>query len=394
MTKTKIEEMEALRRQSEARNRDLLNYINDGTSLTHAAKNEVKVGQVRRMNNMARVAAENMVAVNVAARERQDAMNSLVHEQNQKLASEISARNAERERMEREIQRVCDTSEELKDLERKLNIAYVNKERAAQHQESLLLKHLEAARESAIDDQMEYERQLFLKKEMDKEDVRRVGMMEQKTVLQKQILDRQVLAVEAREEAERDKEMVAAIVDRINEQDRLEIEEKNAKKEETRALVKYFQQEREKKKAAIIREQEEQEAEIKAYVRASAKKRARRRERLPRKAICGRSGLESRGYSELQSPQLTNSSFLLVASLAGTTTSSPTASRRRSRRRRPRRPRRRGGGRRSCCRRRARTRARRSSTRSGTCSGRRSSRPRGSRTTRSASSSGRRTRRS
>ncbi|GMI42816.1 hypothetical protein TeGR_g7134 [Tetraparma gracilis] len=265
MTKTKIEEMEALRRQSEARNRDLLNYINDGTSLTHAAKNEVKVGQVRRMNNMARVAAENMVAVNVAARERQDAMNSLVHEQNQKLASEISARNAERERMEREIQRVCDTSEELKDLERKLNIAYVNKERAAQHQESLLLKHLEAARESAIDDQMEYERQLFLKKEMDKEDVRRVGMMEQKTVLQKQILDRQVLAVEAREEAERDKEMVAAIVDRINEQDRLEIEEKNAKKEETRALVKYFQQEREKKKAAIIREQEEQEAEIKAY---------------------------------------------------------------------------------------------------------------------------------
>ena len=45
-------------------------------------------------------------------------------------------------------------------------------------------------------------------------------MMEQKSVLQKQILDRQVLAVEAREEAERDKEMVEAIVAKINEQDR------------------------------------------------------------------------------------------------------------------------------------------------------------------------------
>ena len=119
-------------------------------------------------------------------------------------------------------------------LERKLNIAYVNKERAAQHQEAILLKSLEQAREMAIDDQMEYERQLYIKKEMDKEDGRREKMMEQKSVLQKQILDRQVLAVEAREEAERDKEMVEAIVAKINEQDRLEIEERNHKKEEVR----------------------------------------------------------------------------------------------------------------------------------------------------------------
>ena len=68
--------------------------------------------------------------------------------------------------MEREIQRMCETSEELKQLEKKLNIAYVNKERAAQHQESVLLNQLEAARESAIEDQMEYERQLFIKKEV------------------------------------------------------------------------------------------------------------------------------------------------------------------------------------------------------------------------------------
>ncbi|GMH47688.1 hypothetical protein TrLO_g15508, partial [Triparma laevis f. longispina] len=92
-------------------------------------------------------------------------MNNLIFEQNNKLATEISLRNAEQERMEREIQRMCDTSEELKELERKLNIAYVNKERAAQHQESILLKSLEQARDTAIDDQMEYERQLFIKKE-------------------------------------------------------------------------------------------------------------------------------------------------------------------------------------------------------------------------------------
>jgi len=265
MTQQAIEKLEAQRRQDQARNADLLNYVGDNTRLSHAAKNELRVSQARRQNVMARVAAENMVARTVEQEEHEKKMNKLIFEQNTKLASEISLRNAEQERMEREIQRMCDTSEELKDLERKLNIAYVNKERAAQHQEALLLKSLEQARESAMDDQMEYERQLHIKKEMDKEENRRSAMMEQKTVLQKQILDRQVLAVEAREEAERDKVMVEAIVKKINEQDRLEVEERNRKKEETRAMVKFFQEERERKKRMIIEEERQAEAEIKAY---------------------------------------------------------------------------------------------------------------------------------
>mmetsp|Transcript_24384 Transcript_24384/g.50858 ORF Transcript_24384/g.50858 Transcript_24384/m.50858 type:complete len:517 (-) Transcript_24384:84-1634(-) len=265
MTAQKIEQLEAHRRATEAQNKELLNYVGDSTRLSHAAKNEIRVSQARRTNTMARVAAENLVASNIKEKEYAAKMNSVVFEQNARLATEISLRNAENERMEREIQRMCDTSEELKELERKLNIAYVNKERAAQHQEALLLKSLEQAREMAIDDQMEYERQLYIKKEMDKEDGRREKMMEQKSVLQKQILDRQVLAVEAREEAERDKEMVEAIVAKINEQDRLEIVERNRKKEETRALVKFFQEERERKKAQILEEERQQEAEIKAY---------------------------------------------------------------------------------------------------------------------------------
>eukprot|EP00519_Triparma_laevis_P001433 CAMPEP_0182499994 /NCGR_PEP_ID=MMETSP1321-20130603/8060_1 /TAXON_ID=91990 /ORGANISM="Bolidomonas sp., Strain RCC1657" /LENGTH=502 /DNA_ID=CAMNT_0024704253 /DNA_START=105 /DNA_END=1613 /DNA_ORIENTATION=- len=265
MTQQSIELLEAQRRKDQARNSELLSYVGDSTKLSHAAKNEVRVSQARRQNSMARVAAENMIAKSVEEAEHTKKMNKLIFEQNNKLATEISLRNAEQERMEREIQRMCDTSEELKELERKLNIAYVNKERAAQHQESILLKSLEQARDSAIDDQMEYERQLFIKKEMDKEENRRMDMMEQKTVLQKQILDRQVLAVEAREEADRDKVMVEAIVAKINEQDQLEIDERNAKKEETRRMVKFFQGERERKKQAILAEEAQAEAEIKAY---------------------------------------------------------------------------------------------------------------------------------
>jgi len=265
MTQSKIEQLEAQRRQSQARNSDLLNYISDGQKQAHAANNELKVKEARRGNVLARVAAENMVAEKVEQSEKDARMKALINEQNSRLATEISLRNAEEERMEREIQRMCETSEELKELERKLNIAYVNKERAAQHQEAVLLNKLEVAREAAIEDQMEYERQLFIKKEMDKETERRNGMMEQKHVIQKQILDRQVLAVEAREEAARDKELVDAIVMKIEQEDRMDIEERNQKKEETRALVKFYSEERERRKAQLWEEQKAQEAEIRAY---------------------------------------------------------------------------------------------------------------------------------
>ena len=100
---------------------------------------------------------------------------------------------------------------------------------------------------------------------MDKETVRREAMMEQKQVIQKQILDRQVLAVEAREVAARDKELVDAIVHKIQEEDRLEVEERNEKKEETRALVKFYSEERERRKQQILEEARVQEAEIRAY---------------------------------------------------------------------------------------------------------------------------------
>ena len=265
MTASKIEDMERARRATEAQTKQLQNYVDSNVRLSHAAHSDSSASSARRNNGLARVAAESLLAQQVESEDRDRMQKRLVGDQNAALAASISRRNAEQERMERDIQRVCDTSEELKELERKLNVAYVNKERAAQYQEGLLMKQLELAREMAIDDQMEYERQKFIKKEVDKDNSRREQMISQKAVLQKQILDRQVLAVEAREEAARDKEMVEQIVSKISEQDRLEKEERDKKKEETRQLVKYFQAERERKKAQIYEESRNQEAEIKAY---------------------------------------------------------------------------------------------------------------------------------
>ena len=112
---------------------------------------------------------------------------------------------AEEERRTREIQRICDESPELKELEKKLKIAYLNKERSAQYQEKVLLSQREQERIQAIEDQMEYDRQTSLKNENDKKGAKQAMYDDQRVVLQKQIRDKQELLEEAKRQTERDR---------------------------------------------------------------------------------------------------------------------------------------------------------------------------------------------
>jgi hypothetical protein len=55
-----------------------------------------------------------------------------LQEQNSRLAEELQRRRAETARSSMEVQRICAESEELKELEQRLKLAYLNKERSAQ----------------------------------------------------------------------------------------------------------------------------------------------------------------------------------------------------------------------------------------------------------------------
>ena len=48
------------------------------------------------------------------------------------LAKEMSKMKIDRERQQRDIEKICSESEELKDLQAKIKAAYLNKERASQ----------------------------------------------------------------------------------------------------------------------------------------------------------------------------------------------------------------------------------------------------------------------
>lgn len=192
MTAHKVEKITALRRAEEQRISELSRYSNESRWLSNCAEKESLVDQAREANLIARNAAEaerrKLLAEKQENRQREIAKKEL----ERRVAEEIHRQKTEKDKRERELQRICETSEELKTLERQLKTAYINKERAAQHQEALLIRKLENDREQAIEEKMEYDRQNEIRREEEKEHERRQNLIAQKAILQKQMLEKKV----------------------------------------------------------------------------------------------------------------------------------------------------------------------------------------------------------
>lgn len=110
----------------------------------------------------------------------------------QAIQNEMRKQPSEREMLELEIQRICESSDEIRELERQIKLAYVNKERAAQLQELSLIRKVESARNHVIEEEMERRRQHMIKIEEEKELCRRNKLIEQKSVLQDQMKEKLV----------------------------------------------------------------------------------------------------------------------------------------------------------------------------------------------------------
>ncbi|KAL7538926.1 hypothetical protein ACHAXR_008879 [Thalassiosira sp. AJA248-18] len=265
MTAHKVERITALRRVEEQRVSELSRYGHESRWLSNCAEKEAMVDQVREANLKARQAAEEQQRKLLLEKQQTRQRELASKELERRMVMEIHKQKTEDEKREREMQRICETSEELKDLERKLKTAYVNKERAAQHQEAMLIRQLENDREQAIEEKMEYDRQLDIQRQEEREQHRRKNLTAQKRVLQNQMLAREEQHEKLKEEESRDKKMIDDIIAKINKEDELEHEVRMKKVEETRSIVARFQNERRLHVEAIENEQRQQEAEIQVY---------------------------------------------------------------------------------------------------------------------------------
>ena len=188
MNARKVELLTDKRRAEEQRVKELVRYNTECQRLSMNMKDVDKIHKHNRDKRSAIDVAEE------AKRQRDERRRkeSLIQEREEKVERGKKLQELEREKMEREIQRICESSEELKELERTLKVAYVNKERAAQHQETLLIKRVESTQQQMIEEEMERQRQDLIRKEQEKDINRRHKLVDQKIVLQKQMKENEV----------------------------------------------------------------------------------------------------------------------------------------------------------------------------------------------------------
>eukprot|EP00953_Heterococcus_sp_UTEX-ZZ885_P001673 1429-Heterococcus_DN1.PRE.1 len=271
MTAAYVDQMMVQRRLDERYQNDLKRYNHEVNVLSHAAANEQRMTYQRRANETARFTAEQMMDDQISAQEAGQRTHARLQEQNSRLAEELQRRRAETARSSMEVQRICAESEELKELEQRLKLAYLNKERSAQHADKQLVKRLQDDIEQSMADKMEHDRQQALRAEADKIALRRDMAADQRQALQRQMEEQKALMAEAamqetswhcgviimcvvptaccnycvppsntlaNQEAERDREMVSAIVNAIEREEQEEAHSLMLKREQTRAMVR------------------------------------------------------------------------------------------------------------------------------------------------------------
>ena len=217
--------------------------------------------------------ATRRMAEAAAAQERE----ALMLAQDEALAQELARRNVEKVRHQKNVQRVVEQSEELRDLEAKLKVAYMNKERDVQILEAAKLVEQQRTDDARVAEEMEKDRQRGLKAE-----AYRAYLRTQDGVLMRQELDAQMIEKEERkklayEEFLKEKSMVDEVVERILAEDAAEKHAREAKEAEIRADIADFVATSEKMKEGRMKIIEAENKEIRAYaqVRLAARNSAR-----------------------------------------------------------------------------------------------------------------------
>lgn len=186
-------------------------------------------------------------------------------EEEDAFVATLAAEKKGQMRAELDLKRVREESEELRELEDKLRAAEMNMERKLQLEEARMLEKREQQYHAYYDTMMEAQRQKLVIQEENKERDNLKKQIAAKKVLQEQIEEKLDLRRAAQEEFEKERRQVDEVIARIQEEDRLQLEAKQAKQQETQAYIRDFLEEREIERALKREKEEEEERRIAEY---------------------------------------------------------------------------------------------------------------------------------
>lgn len=273
-TKRFVEQRIIKRRETEARENDLRRRLVENNILAGHGKSEVRVEEMRRARSEAGERRELFMDYTFVKAEQDKARRTQIAQFEEHLADEIARRKATHHREEMDRKRICDGSEELRQLKEKLHMAKVNKERAQQlldietrKQQDHMADHVAAEyMENERLEQAEMEFKLNIEKAKQRERVKHIN--------QQQIAQKEAQRVDALKEYDKDRAHVQALVDKIEKEDEDEKHAREEKKRETRVMLRQFMVEQQEKQRAMDAAEVEENERIEAYARMKREQEA------------------------------------------------------------------------------------------------------------------------
>lgn len=286
VTKQMVERNILAQREVDLYRRDLQAFANENAKMMSASAAQAKSESKRRQALQMTCTTERKYEERINEEQQQRRIKELTLAQNQKLITEMNNQEKSEERRKREIQRICEESPELRDLEKMLKLAYLNKERDLQHQDKILQEERERERNRAIEDQMEYDRITALLKDSGKEEEKYRQMVARRDVLQRQLEEREEQRKQAMVEKEKEKKMVEEVVNKVMMEDQMEAEARRQMQVDNARAMREFKALREHELAERRAKEQAEEEKIMEYNRAmearshglAAKKQAKRDE--------------------------------------------------------------------------------------------------------------------
>jgi hypothetical protein len=268
ITEQDVERNIRQQRDLDVQRQQLAAFAKENANLNSAASAQTRIESQRRITQQQQSRSEQVYEEQLKKQSYDKKFRELTAAQNQALASELERDTADEERKRREIQKICEEAPELKDLEKLLKIAYLNKERATQYEEKIVMHMREQERIQAIEDEMEAERLRSLRSDSHKDQAKKAMYENQRAVLQKQIDEKRQQLAEARAQIERERYMVDDIVRKINEEDEADYRLRKEKQAASAKMVRDYEEQRKRELEAQKRAAQEEEERIRAYNRA------------------------------------------------------------------------------------------------------------------------------
>lgn len=268
MTQALVEKNVHHQRSLDAQRREMTAFADDNAKLLSVADRQSKIEVLRRQAQQQSCRDEQRYQDQIDEERGIRMLTKRINTQNQDLLTELNREATEDQRRSMQMQRICEESVELKELENALKIAYLNKERAAQFEDKLLRSNREQDRIDAIEDQMEYDRQHAVRADADKIAAQRENYTQQRFVLQRQMKEKEAQLVEARQQTVLDKEMVDKIVRKINQDDENDYRKRKDMQLKTAKMVRDFEDQRQREVAAAKMAMKAEEDKMMSYNRS------------------------------------------------------------------------------------------------------------------------------